>query len=89
MGVHPSPPINQKEIYDLKLFIMTYLKKRSKIPLRGCAQEKNTKPLNESWSPLDFCFYPRGELFCTLILSKAIFHFFSFDVIFSRKNKKE
>lgn len=41
------------------------------------ARAQRHKPLNESRSPLDF-YAPnaRGGFFCTLILSKAIFHLF-------------
>lgn len=90
MGVHPScRPSRQRKSANLWREIIYYdIVKKIRIPLWGLCREENTKPLNESWSPLDFCcfffssvfrfsFFTLVEhFFSTLILSKAIFHLF-------------
>lgn len=80
MGVPSLSPSKRRE--NLWREIIYYDKVRKNYESRcggvcSSARARRHKPLNESRSPLDFyALNARGGFFCTLILSKAIFHLF-------------
>lgn len=85
MGVHPlfpssrAIPINGPEENLWRKIIYYDIVKNEKLlhPLRGCARK--TEAINESCSPLDFySFFALRKDFCTLVLSRVVFHLSTF-----------